>query len=187
METEPLIPQPLISDGLENASLFIFLQHLLSFDQNLPYFPYFSGNLIDAQDDSSVKALHDGQVSWPLPLSILNSYILYKERTRSPVIESIQKGVCEGACQQLWYLFFPHSKRPSKEVSRRIDLFTSWEPFPRENSGHWEEEKHYLIMCCLFSCPKKDFSKNRRNQRLLRAISWNLLELKSVPFVRCFS
>ena len=25
------------------------------------------------------------------------------------------------------------------------------------------------------------------NQRLLRATSWNLLELKSVPFVRCFS
>ena len=26
-----------------------------------------------------------------------------------------------------------------------------------------------------------------KNQRLLRATSWNLLELKIVPFVRCFS
>jgi len=60
METEPLIPQPLISERLENARLFVFIQYLLSFDQNLPYFLVFSvlinnvtsqgchGNLIDA-------------------------------------------------------------------------------------------------------------------------------------------
>ena len=42
IETEPLIPQLLISEGLENVSLSIFIEHLLSFDQNLPYFLVFS-------------------------------------------------------------------------------------------------------------------------------------------------
>ena len=33
----------------------------------------------------------------------------------------------------------------------------------------------------------KSKPKPKLNQRLLRATSWNILELKSVPFVWCFS
>ena len=47
METEPLISQPLIAEGLENARLFVFIQYLLSFDQNLPYLIVFSVLIYD--------------------------------------------------------------------------------------------------------------------------------------------
>lgn len=42
METKPLIPQALIAEGLENARLFVFIQYLLSFDQNVRYLIVFT-------------------------------------------------------------------------------------------------------------------------------------------------
>ena len=39
----------------------------------------------------------------------------------------------------------------------------------------------------VYTAQKQTGSHFFKNQRLLRATSWNLLELKSVPFVRCFS
>jgi len=56
---------------------------------------------------------------------------LYKERTRSPVLQRVFRRNLLIAV----VFFFSHSKRPSKKVSIRIDSSTSWNPFPRENQG----------------------------------------------------
>lgn len=47
METEPLTSYPSIVERLENARLFVFIQYLLSFDQNLPYLIVFSVLIYD--------------------------------------------------------------------------------------------------------------------------------------------
>ena len=54
--------------------------------------------------------------------SILKSYILYKERTRSPVLQRVfKRELMKELVNSSGKLFFSHSKGPSKEVSRRIE------------------------------------------------------------------
>ena len=49
-----------------------------------------------------------------------------------------------------------------------LNLTSSWKPFPRKNSGYWEEDQHHKVMRCLFSCPKEDFGKSWREEKEAR-------------------
>lgn len=92
-----------------------------------------------------------------LKLSNLNGYILYKNKITSATVFrrnllialvflllSLQEAVQEG--QHKDWLFY------------KLESISQWK------SGHRKEEQHYSMMHCLFSCPKKDFSKNRRKK-----------------------
>jgi len=41
----------------------------------------------------------------------------------------------------------------------------TWISFPRENTGHREEDQHHPILCSLFSYPEDDFSKERGEEQ----------------------
>ena len=100
-------------------------------------------------------------------LSILDSYIMYKESTRSPVLQRVfrrelfKELLCSSGIS-------PRSKRPSEEVSRMLNPTPSWKPFPRKNSGYWEEDQQHKVTHCLFSCPKEDFGKSGREEEEAR-------------------
>ena len=98
-------------------------------------------------------------------LTVLNAYILYKERTK---ITCPTRGTCEGAYNNFWHFSLSYSKRLSKEVRRKFDMSPTWISFPRESTGHWEEDQHHLILCSLFFRPEEDFGKDRREEEEAR-------------------
>lgn len=95
-----------------------------------------------------------------MKLSNLNGYILYKERTRSPVLQRVFR---RNLLIALVFLLLS-LQEAIQEGQHKDWLFYKLESISQGKSGHWEEEQHYSMMYCLFSCPKKDFSKNRRKK-----------------------
>jgi len=74
-------------------------------------------------------------------LSVLNSYTLYKERIRSRLLQRVFRR--ELVKELVSSSGISTSLTPIGYPRRSAGRSPSREPFPRENSGHWEEVEPY--------------------------------------------
>ena len=102
-------------------------------------------------------------------LSVLNSYILYKERTRSPVLQRVFRRELVKELVSSFGLSTSLTPRGHPRSSAEgLSRLQAGKHFPEKIQGTGKKSNITRSCGCLFSCPKEDFSKNRRKEEETR-------------------